>query len=175
MLRAYLPPFVPLFIFVHVPPPHLLLWMLLCGQGGDFTAGNGTGGESIYGAKFSDENFELKHTQPGLLSMANAGPNTNGWVPLLTVSPHSTLCASLPLLLLLLPAHTPIMLPSPLPPSSQFFITTVPCGWLDGNHTVFGAVVEGMDVVRAVEALGSGSGALRQSVSIRDRGEVEEE
>merc|ERR1712241_365884 len=102
-------------------------------QGGDFDRGDGTGGKSIYGAKFADENFTKKHTKPGLLSMANAGPNTNG---------------------------------------SQFFITTVVTSWLDGKHVVFGEVVRGMDVVKAVEALGSRSGRPSKDIRIANSGEL---
>ncbi|MBK7882231.1 MAG: peptidylprolyl isomerase [Saprospiraceae bacterium] len=111
---------------------HRIIPQFMC-QGGDFTNHNGTGGKSIYGEKFNDENFIIKHTEPGLLSMANAGPNTNG---------------------------------------SQFFITTVPCPWLDGRHVVFGKVVEGMDVVSKMEAVGSRSGATSVKVKISESGEV---
>jgi peptidylprolyl isomerase len=111
---------------------HRIITQFMC-QGGDFTRGNGTGGESIYGEKFPDENFKLKHTQPGLLSMANAGPNTNG---------------------------------------SQFFITTVVTSWLDGKHTVFGKVVEGMDVVKKMESNGSQDGRTRSPVVIADCGQL---
>nr|ABR23154.1 cyclophilin [Ulva fasciata] len=102
-------------------------------QGGDFTRGNGTGGESIWGEKFPDENFHYKHDQAFLLSMANAGPGTNG---------------------------------------SQFFITTVKTPWLDGKHVVFGKVIQGSEVVKAIEGVGSSSGSCSQPVTITDCGQL---
>ncbi|EGG16656.1 cyclophilin B [Cavenderia fasciculata] len=105
-------------------------------QGGDFTRGDGTGGESIYGKKFDDESFKLKHTKPGLLSMANSGPNTNG---------------------------------------SQFFITTVVTSWLDGRHVVFGEILEGMEIIKKIEAVGSQSGTPSKTVVISASGVLSEE
>lgn len=102
-------------------------------QGGDFTAGNGTGGESIYGEKFEDENFEIKHEKPFLLSMANAGPGE-----LLLNRSYDILC------LVDLGSGTN---------GSQFFITTVPTPHLDGKHVVFGEVLSGKTIVRKIENL----------------------
>mmetsp|Transcript_48184 Transcript_48184/g.55484 ORF Transcript_48184/g.55484 Transcript_48184/m.55484 type:complete len:174 (+) Transcript_48184:78-599(+) len=111
---------------------HRIIPDFMC-QGGDFTRGDGTGGESIYGTKFADEAFPFKHTDPYLLSMANAGRNTNG---------------------------------------SQFFITTVPCPWLDGKHVVFGKVIDGVDVVQSMEKCGTSSGAPNKVIEITDCGQL---
>ena len=102
-------------------------------QGGDFTKGDGTGGKSIYGHKFDDEGFPFQHEIPGLLSMANAGPNTNG---------------------------------------SQFFLTFIPCDWLDGAHVVFGRVSKNIELLEKLEAVGSKSGKPSKSVKIVKSGQV---
>jgi cyclophilin family peptidyl-prolyl cis-trans isomerase len=108
-----------------------------------------TGGKSIYGGKFADENFSLKHTGPGILSMANAGtsqPAQTGFHLADHLQMHYTISPNL-----FPPA-------GPNTNGSQFFICTDATSWLDGKHVVFGQVVEGLDVVKAIEAVGSGSG-----------------
>lgn len=105
-------------------------------QGGDITAGNGTGGMSIYGRNFNDENLKLQHYKRGLLSMANAGPNTNG---------------------------------------SQFFITFVETSWLNGNHCVFGEMIDGEDVLKKIEQVGTRSGTPTGTIKIDDCGEIKKE
>lgn len=93
-------------------------------QGGD-PLGRGTGGPGYeYGGEFDPK---VKHDKPGMLSMANRGPNTDG---------------------------------------SQFFLTFVPTSWLDGKHTIFGQVVEGMETVKALEKCGSQSGATSEKLTI---------
>lgn len=103
-------------------------------QGGDIVHGDGKSGESIYGGTFPDENFKIKHSHAGVVSMVNTGPDSNG---------------------------------------SQFFITTVKASWLDGEHVVFGKVIQGMDTVYAIEGgAGTYSGKPRKKVIIADCGEI---
>ncbi|KAJ8641025.1 hypothetical protein MRB53_017719 [Persea americana] len=103
-------------------------------QGGDTVHGDGRGSQSIYGSTFPDENFKIKHSHAGVVSMVNSGPNSNG---------------------------------------SQFFITTVKASWLDGEHVVFGKVIQGMDTVYAIEGgAGTYNGKPRKKVIIVDSGEI---
>jgi peptidylprolyl isomerase len=102
-------------------------------QGGDITNNNGTGGDSIYGKNFRDENLKLLHYKRGLLSMANSGPDTN---------------------------------------NSQFLVTFTAAPWLNGYHTVFGELVEGEDVLAAIENQGTRDGNPKTEIKIVDCGEV---
>ncbi|KAH1109142.1 hypothetical protein GLYMA_04G004300v4 [Glycine max] len=103
-------------------------------QGGDIVHHDGRGYESIYGGTFPDENFKINHSNAGVVSMVNSGPDSNG---------------------------------------SQFFITTVKTAWLDGEHVVFGKVVQGMDTVFAIEGgAGTYNGKPRKKVVIADSGEI---
>jgi cyclophilin family peptidyl-prolyl cis-trans isomerase len=111
---------------------HRIIPGFMC-QGGDFTNFNGTGGKSIYGRTFDDENFDIAHGGMGTLSMANAGPNTNG---------------------------------------SQFFIFVGETPWLNGKHTVFGKVTNGLDVVKKIEVKGSELGKPKAKVEITKSGQL---
>ncbi|VVA15655.1 PREDICTED: peptidyl-prolyl cis-trans isomerase [Prunus dulcis] len=103
-------------------------------QGGDIVYRDGRGYESIYGGTFADENFRVKHSHAGVVSMVNSGPDSNG---------------------------------------SQFFITTIKASWLDGEHVVFGKVIQGMDTVYAIEGgAGTYSGKPRKKVTIAESGEI---
>ena len=140
-------------------------------QGGDFTNGDGrdtrprstidgvltftsgTGGKSIYGNKFPDENFKLKHTKTGMLSMANSGKDTNGSQFFITTAITSYVSCN--------------------DPHSGLRADTVLPRWLDGKHVVFGEVLEGYDVVEKVENVPKGSGDKpAKTVKIAKAGEL---
>ena len=111
-------------------PFHRVIPNFMC-QGGDFTRQNGTGGKSIYGETFADEDFTLTHAGAGILSMANCGKDTNG---------------------------------------SQFFLCTTSTPHLNGKHVVFGQVIDGYSVVKAIESVGSGGGSVAHAVIVADCG-----
>ena len=121
-------------------------------QGGDFTKGDGTGGKSIYGDKFADENFKLKHTKKGLLSMANAGKDTNGSQFFITT----------------------VVTRSAGRLQSRVSALTKHTSWLDGKHVVFGEVLEGYEIVADIENVPKGAGDKpTKKVTIVKSGELE--
>ena len=115
-----------------------------------------TDGSIVYGNKFADENFKLKHTRPGLLSMANAGPDTNGSQFFITT---------------VVTAYVHPMCISKLSTNKVSL-----CSWLDGRHVVFGEVISGMDVVHTIENAETGAGDRpKEPIKIAKSGELKEE
>lgn len=102
-------------------------------QGGDFTLGNGQGGDSIYGGNFNDENFTHKHDAVGIVSMANQGRNSN---------------------------------------KSQFIISMNPLPWLNGKHVVFGRVIDGLNVLMAIDSVGNTDGIPFKPILIANCGQM---
>ncbi|OAE26311.1 hypothetical protein AXG93_3040s1290 [Marchantia polymorpha subsp. ruderalis] len=150
-------------------------------QGGDTTYGNGRGGESIYGTKFADESFKLKHTGPGILSMANSGPNTNGSQFFICTVKTSwkgeQICRLVPVVFVRrfqvneADVTISIFFPSPYW-ILNLLSSTAFLNRLDGRHVVFGKVLHGMDVVYKVEAEGTSSGTPKKTVKISASGEL---
>lgn len=137
-------------------------------QGGDFTYGDGTGGESIYGPRFEDENFTLTHTGAGVLSMVRWRCDVT-WVcddPNVRTERAGWFCMNVPVRVQANSGKNTN--------SSQFFVTLKKTAHLDGKHVVFGAVVEGMDVVRQMEAAGSKDGKPTSLVEITESGQLDD-
>ena len=154
-------------------------------------ADNGTGGYSIYGNKFADENFKLNHTAPGVLSMVRTGVHGSARAVAAVSRRVAHTDAALAGLAHGAEAATVLLLSSlacdsrqqcsplasqanagPNTNGSQFFLCTVQTAWLDGKHCVFGSVTKGMDVVTSIEKVGSSSGKTTKQVVIADCGQL---
>jgi peptidyl-prolyl isomerase H (cyclophilin H) len=156
-------------------PSSLANWLIVGGrapakikdfmiQGGDFMNGDGTGSASIYGTpKFADENFEVKHTRPGLLSMAVSGVLNRRLFGGSVDDVCMYVCAS---------GLTGKQNSGPNTNGCQFFITTTATPFLNNKHVVFGQVVDGMDVVRKIENTRTVRDKPSQDVTIVQCGEM---
>ncbi|XP_036979742.1 peptidylprolyl isomerase Fa isoform X1 [Acanthopagrus latus] len=173
---------------------HRVIPEFMC-QGGDFTNHNGTGGKSIYGKTFKDENFKLKHTGPGhrledegersqegtrkgkkkssQLKCASFGLYLNAAASPPDGSAQFYAALKPPFIWILQSPGTLSMANSgPNTNGSQFFISTTKTEWLDGKHVVFGQVKEGMDVVTKMESFGLHDGGVIKKIVIADCGEI---